>query len=59
MSRLFCKGVEYAQNSGGMIVNVMARDTVEAVEPLGRRNNEALSKFFPKLSVVVFENDSQ
>ena len=50
-------GIEYAQNSGGIIVNVMARDTVEAVEPL-RQNIEALSKFFPKLSVVVFENDS-
>ena len=50
-------GLEFAQKSGGVIVNVMARDTVDAIEPL-RQNVEALARFFPKLSVVVFENDS-
>jgi hypothetical protein len=41
----------------GVIVNVGARDTVDAIKPL-RQNVEALARFFPKLSVVVFENDS-
>jgi hypothetical protein len=51
------KGIEYSQTSAGLVVNVMARDTIEAIEPL-RQNMDALSKFFPKLSLVVFENDS-
>lgn len=51
------RGVEFAQKSGGIIINVMARDTVDAIEAL-RLNVEALARFFPKLSVVVFENDS-
>jgi hypothetical protein len=51
------KGIEYAQTSGGMIINVMARDIVNEIEPL-RLNVEALRQFFPKLSVVIFENDS-
>jgi hypothetical protein len=51
------QGIEYAQTSGGIIINVMARDIVHAIDPL-RRNVEALSRFFPNLAVVVFENDS-
>jgi len=54
------KGIHYARDeSGGMIINIMSRDTVDAIEPL-RHNVEALLPFFPgKLAVVVFENDSQ
>jgi hypothetical protein len=53
------RGVQYAfEESGGLIVGVLSRDTVDAVEPL-RMNIEGLVPFFPqKLSVVVYENDS-
>lgn len=52
-------GVWYAKTeSGGMLVNVLARDTIDAIPPL-RNNIEGLAPFFPgKLSVVVYENDS-
>jgi hypothetical protein len=45
---------------GGLILNVMARDTVDAIPAL-RQNVEALVPFFQrdKLAVVVFENDSK
>jgi len=43
---------------GGLILNVMSRDTVDAIPAL-RQNVEALVPFLKnKLSVVVFENDS-
>lgn len=35
----------------------MSRDTIDAIPPL-RANVEALSRFIPNVSVVVFENDS-
>lgn len=52
-------GIQYAKNkSGGLIINVMSRDTINAIPAL-RQNVEALVPFFEgKLSVVVFENDS-
>lgn len=49
-------GLEFAQKSGGFVVNVMVRETVDAIGCL-RQNVEALAWFIPKLSVVVFEND--
>lgn len=52
------KGVDYAQNSGGLIVNVMCRDCVEFVPALIQNVNN-LMPFFPTLSVVIFENDSK
>ena len=54
------RGIEYVQNmSGGLIINVMSRDTIEAIPHL-RRNVEGLVPFFQdKLAVVVFENDSK
>lgn len=53
------KGVRYARQSNhGMIINVMSRDTIAAIEPL-RRNVEGLLPFFDKVAVVVFENDSK
>lgn len=53
------KGVQFATNkSGGLVIGILSRDTLDAIEPL-RQNVEALAKFFPeKLSIVVFENDS-
>eukprot|EP00591_Stephanopyxis_turris_P011962 CAMPEP_0195515878 /NCGR_PEP_ID=MMETSP0794_2-20130614/6784_1 /TAXON_ID=515487 /ORGANISM="Stephanopyxis turris, Strain CCMP 815" /LENGTH=388 /DNA_ID=CAMNT_0040644371 /DNA_START=1129 /DNA_END=2293 /DNA_ORIENTATION=- len=51
-------GLAYArEESGGLIINVMSRDTIDAIEPL-RQNVEGLTPFFSELSVVVFENDS-
>jgi hypothetical protein len=51
-------GVSYFhQSNKGLIVNVMSRDTIDAIMPL-RQNIEALSKLIPNVSVVVFENDS-
>jgi len=51
-------GISYVRNqSGGIIINVMSRDTIDSIKPL-RQNIEGLLLFFPKLSVVVFENDS-
>jgi len=55
------KGIHYArEQSGGLIVNIMSRDTVDAIEPL-RKNVQSLLPFFPdgKLAVVIFENDSK
>mmetsp|Transcript_8662 Transcript_8662/g.9561 ORF Transcript_8662/g.9561 Transcript_8662/m.9561 type:complete len:616 (+) Transcript_8662:152-1999(+) len=52
------KGIDYVMNkSGGIILNVMSRDTIESIIPL-RENVEAFHRFVPNLSVVVFENDS-
>jgi len=51
------KGVNVAQN-GGLIINIMARDTAKAIPAL-INNCEALSQFFSgKLAVVIYENDS-
>mmetsp|Transcript_10963 Transcript_10963/g.25843 ORF Transcript_10963/g.25843 Transcript_10963/m.25843 type:complete len:776 (-) Transcript_10963:143-2470(-) len=53
------KGVRYArQPDHGMIINVMSRDTIGAIEPF-RKNVEGLLPFFDKVAVVVFENDSR
>jgi hypothetical protein len=56
------EGVRYVRDAsyGGLILNVMARDTVDAIPAL-RQNVEALVPFFlpNKLAVVVFENDSK
>ena len=46
-----------AAHYGGLVVGLLARDTEDAILPL-RHNIEALRKFFPRLSVVIFENDS-
>ena len=52
------QGLRYARQPGhGMIINVMSRDTIGAIEPL-RQNVEGLLPFFDKVAVVVFENDS-
>jgi len=52
------RGLRYArQPDHGMIINVMSRDTIGAIEPL-RQNVEGLLPFFDKVAVVVFENDS-
>ncbi|CAB9500085.1 expressed unknown protein [Seminavis robusta] len=51
-------GIEFAQkDTSGLIVNVLARDVADHIEQL-QQNVQALSFFFPKLSVVIFENDS-
>lgn len=56
--RSVMNGISYFhEDSKGLIVNVMSRDTIDAIEPL-KKNVEALSKFIPKVSVVIFENDS-
>mmetsp|Transcript_27699 Transcript_27699/g.52484 ORF Transcript_27699/g.52484 Transcript_27699/m.52484 type:complete len:711 (-) Transcript_27699:189-2321(-) len=50
-------GVNVAQN-GGLIINIMARDTIDAVPAL-IKNIDSLSPFFKgKLAVVLYENDS-
>jgi len=56
------KGLDYLQNqSGGIIINALARNVVGAVPAL-KQNVEGLVPFFKdsgnKISVVVFENDS-
>lgn len=52
------KGIKYAKTeSGGIVFNIMSRDTVEHIQPL-RQNVEGLVPFFSKVAVVVFENDS-
>ena len=52
------KGLAHAQqDDGGLIINVMSRDTIDAIAPL-QLNVEGLLPFFKHLSVVVFENDS-
>jgi len=50
------EGLKVAKE-GGLVINVMARDVVNAVPTL-IDNVESLYPFFKKLSVVVFENDS-
>jgi hypothetical protein len=53
------KGLEYAQKeSGGLVINVMSRDTVDAIPAL-QQNVEALLPLFKHVAVVVFENDSK
>jgi hypothetical protein len=53
------RGFQYMKyKSGGIILNVMSRDTVDAI-PLLRQNVEGLLPFLSNLSVVVFENDSK
>jgi len=52
------KGLQYAQTtSGGLVINVMSRDTVDAIPAL-QQNVEALVPFFKNVAVVIFENDS-
>jgi hypothetical protein len=52
------KGLEYAKKeSGGLVINVMSRDTVDAIPAL-QQNVEALVPLFKNVAVVVFENDS-
>ena len=53
------RGIYFAkEQSGGLVINIMARDTIDAMEGL-RHNVESLLPFFEnKLAVVVFENDS-
>lgn len=56
--RIVQQGIQYAGQSGGLVIAILARDTVDAIGPL-RKNVEALRPFFhDKLTVVVFENDS-
>jgi len=53
------KGADYVlQKSGGIIVNAMCRDCADAL-PDFIQNVENIHAFFPKLSVVIFENDSE
>jgi hypothetical protein len=53
------KGIKYARDvSGGIIINVMCRDSVNEIPSL-RQNVEGLLPFFKdKVAVVIFENDS-
>ncbi|KAL7496295.1 hypothetical protein ACHAWT_007407 [Skeletonema menzelii] len=56
------RGLEYLRNqSGGLIVNALARNVADSIPAL-RQNMNALAPFFKdpqnKLSLVVFENDS-
>ena len=56
------KGLDYLQNqSGGVIVNALARNVADAIPAL-RQNMDGLAPFFTdsqhKLSLVIFENDS-
>lgn len=52
------RGIKYAKTeSGGIVINVLSRDTVDHIQSL-RHNIEGLVPFFSNLAVVVFENDS-
>jgi len=52
-------GVTYLANeSGGIVFGITARDTINAIGPL-RLNIESLLPFTTNLAVVVFENDSE
>jgi hypothetical protein len=52
-------GIEFAnEDSSGLIINVLARDVADHIDQL-QQNARALNVFFPKLSVVIFENDSK
>lgn len=52
------KGLSYIhQTSGGVVVSIMGRDVDGHIDTI-RMNVESLLPFFPKVSVVVFENDS-
>jgi uncharacterized membrane protein len=52
-------GIQFAKkDSSGLIINVLARDVADHIEQL-QQNVGAFSVFFPKLSVVIFENDSK
>mmetsp|Transcript_15165 Transcript_15165/g.18466 ORF Transcript_15165/g.18466 Transcript_15165/m.18466 type:complete len:707 (+) Transcript_15165:418-2538(+) len=51
-------GLRYLkEESGGIILSVMSRDTIDAITPL-RLNVEGMLPFTSNLAVVVFENDS-
>jgi len=53
------KGLKYAKmESGGLVINILSRDTIDSVSPL-RQNVEGLVPFFSRVAVVVFENDSK
>lgn len=53
------RGIQYLKHkSGGIIINIMARDTKDAIPSL-RQNVEGLLPFLSNISVVVFENDSK
>jgi len=45
------------KDTSGIIINILARDTIDAIQSL-RENVEGLFPFFSKIAVVVFENDS-
>jgi hypothetical protein len=56
------RGLDYLRNqSGGLIVNCLARDVADSIPAL-KQNMDGLAPFFKdshnKLSLVVFENDS-
>lgn len=56
------RGLDYVQHeSGGIVINVLARDVAESISAL-KQNLEGLLPFFKdsknKLSIVIFENDS-
>ncbi|KAL3816959.1 hypothetical protein ACHAXA_011747 [Cyclostephanos tholiformis] len=65
------RGLYYLRNeSGGLVVNVLARDVVDSIPAL-RKNMDGIASLFPKydrdanhremknrLSLVIFENDS-
>jgi hypothetical protein len=53
-------GIRYARDvSGGIIFNVMSRDTIKEISLL-RQNVEGFLPFFKdKVAVVIFENDSE
>jgi len=50
------KGLTHAKE-GGLILNIMARDVVDAIPAL-TDNLNSLKHFFGKMTVVIFENDS-
>lgn len=53
------KGLQYAkEDSGGLVINVLSRDTVDSIPSL-RHNVEALVPLFSRITVVIFENDSK
>ena len=60
------RGLRYLRNeSGGLVVNVLARDVVDSIPAL-KKNMDGIASLFPShdgtrrsgLSLVVFENDS-
>jgi hypothetical protein len=53
------RGYQYLQNSGGLLINALARNVVDAIPAL-KLNMEGLSPLVKenKLALVLFENDS-